>query len=453
MSEPAVLSGPHAYHSGINSTSRHPSLNFAYNLPDITSSSRSSSMYLSPALHRGMSTGSLRDLRQQHYEHPPSDNEWNLKQEPGIHRDGSGFFGSPSDEPSSPLQQSYSGDMVSPMTGLPYSPISESFYGHSPPGTGTSSSSAPLSGDASIHRHHFSKHPPIPHRTPNGTVCSEADRKNYSFIALPGNAVKKRPRRRYDEIERLYQCSWPDCTKAYGTLNHLNAHVSMQKHGAKRSPAEFKDLRKKWRAAKKEAETQMTMSLRRNGSLSGHHEEFEYSSRFAFSHPPQRTHSYHPPGIDFQPSLGMNSNINQCTQPVSYSSSNRGSFDSMEYGSGASWAGNGLPSRGQPEAFVSSSVPLHHSHLPQLTITDVARHHSIPMPPSPPRVPHRLPTNSTLFTPLPTYHNQPFIQMVQDNVAYNGDGYDFYDDSSRPGTGNASLGPSSSDETYDDQCF
>jgi len=61
--------------------------------------------------------------------------------------------------------------------------------------------------------------------------------KTYSFVSLPGNAVRKRPRRRYDEIERLYACSWPDCNKAYGTLNHLNAHVSMQRHGAKRSPA------------------------------------------------------------------------------------------------------------------------------------------------------------------------------------------------------------------------
>lgn len=60
--------------------------------------------------------------------------------------------------------------------------------------------------------------------------------KTYSFVSLPGNAVKKRPRRRYDEIERLYQCSYPDCNKAYGTLNHLNAHVTMQKHGQKRSP-------------------------------------------------------------------------------------------------------------------------------------------------------------------------------------------------------------------------
>jgi len=69
-----------------------------------------------------------------------------------------------------------------------------------------------------------------------------------------GSASKKRPRRRYDEIERLYSCSWPGCTKSYGTLNHLNAHVAMQKHGPKRSPSEFKDMRKAWRKQKKEEE-------------------------------------------------------------------------------------------------------------------------------------------------------------------------------------------------------
>jgi hypothetical protein len=61
--------------------------------------------------------------------------------------------------------------------------------------------------------------------------------KTYSFVSLPGNAVKKRPRRRYDEIERLYHCSWSGCTKSYGTLNHLNAHIVMQRHGGKRTPA------------------------------------------------------------------------------------------------------------------------------------------------------------------------------------------------------------------------
>jgi hypothetical protein len=51
------------------------------------------------------------------------------------------------------------------------------------------------------------------------------------------SAQKKRPRRRYDEIERMYLCGWSGCEKSYGTLNHLNAHVAMQKHGEKRLPS------------------------------------------------------------------------------------------------------------------------------------------------------------------------------------------------------------------------
>ncbi|KAG0693121.1 hypothetical protein DFH29DRAFT_816703 [Suillus ampliporus] len=82
------------------------------------------------------------------------------------------------------------------------------------------------------------------------TSGSDTDSKQYSFVALPGNTVKKHPRRRY--IERLYQCSWPSCTKAFGTLNHLNAHVTMQRHGVKRSRNEFKELRKQWRKSNKE---------------------------------------------------------------------------------------------------------------------------------------------------------------------------------------------------------
>ncbi|TFL05349.1 hypothetical protein BDV98DRAFT_500810, partial [Pterulicium gracile] len=74
----------------------------------------------------------------------------------------------------------------------------------------------------------------------------------YSFVAIPGHQVKKRPRRRYDEIERLYKCNHLDCSKAYGTLNHLNAHVVMQGHGGRRSPGEFKELRRQWRKSKKD---------------------------------------------------------------------------------------------------------------------------------------------------------------------------------------------------------
>ncbi|KAF8970741.1 hypothetical protein BGZ46_010408 [Entomortierella lignicola] len=78
--------------------------------------------------------------------------------------------------------------------------------------------------------------------------------KVYSFVPLSGVNSKKRPRRRFDEIERLYVCNWGDCEKAYGTLNHLNAHVNMQKHGPKRLPAEFKELRKAWRKHKRAEE-------------------------------------------------------------------------------------------------------------------------------------------------------------------------------------------------------
>ncbi|KAK5202940.1 hypothetical protein LTR41_011330 [Exophiala xenobiotica] len=76
----------------------------------------------------------------------------------------------------------------------------------------------------------------------------------YSFVPIPGAHQHKRPRRRYEEIERMYKCGWNDCEKAYGTLNNLNAHVTMQSHGTKRTPEEFKEIRKEWKAHKKEAE-------------------------------------------------------------------------------------------------------------------------------------------------------------------------------------------------------
>jgi len=60
--------------------------------------------------------------------------------------------------------------------------------------------------------------------------------KVYSFVPIPGAQQHKRPRRRYEEIERMYKCGWNGCEKAYGTLNHLNAHVTMQSHGQKRTP-------------------------------------------------------------------------------------------------------------------------------------------------------------------------------------------------------------------------
>ena len=102
---------------------------------------------------------------------------------------------------------------------------------------------------------------------PAGYMAKDAAHQELTFVPLGGPAPKKRPRRRYDEIERLYLCGWSGCEKAYGTLNHLNAHVAMQKHGEKRLPtgkhpssisdrsdplSEFKDMRKQWRKKKRE---------------------------------------------------------------------------------------------------------------------------------------------------------------------------------------------------------
>merc|ERR1712093_706906 len=78
----------------------------------------------------------------------------------------------------------------------------------------------------------------------------------YSFVPIPGAQQHKRPRRRYEEIECMYKCGWNGCEKAYGTLNHLNAHVTMQSHGQKRTPEEFKEIHKEWKARKKEEENQ-----------------------------------------------------------------------------------------------------------------------------------------------------------------------------------------------------
>jgi hypothetical protein len=228
MSEPAIFcNGPYSLPKRDPDAGRIPNFQFAYNPP--ISSPRSSISSTTPSLHRGISTGSLRELHDQHHfeytqptwkqeDHRPHLDSFS--REPGV------------EEPVSPLNPNFSGvTSGSPpeMSSLHYPPIAEDPYGSSPPGTGTSTSSNAAGGfgSPSMNSHHPSS---------NRTTAVDSNGKTYSFVALPGNAVKKRPRRRFDEIERLYQCSWPDCTKAYGTLNHLNAHVTMQKHGPKRSP-------------------------------------------------------------------------------------------------------------------------------------------------------------------------------------------------------------------------
>ncbi|KAL2172197.1 hypothetical protein VTG60DRAFT_7041 [Thermothelomyces hinnuleus] len=91
-------------------------------------------------------------------------------------------------------------------------------------------------------------------QAPPTTAAPGRPHQVYSFVPIPGAQQHKRPRRRYEEIERMYKCGYNGCEKAYGTLNHLNAHVTMQGHGAKRTPDLFKDIRREWKAKKKEEE-------------------------------------------------------------------------------------------------------------------------------------------------------------------------------------------------------
>ena len=263
MSEPALFHNSYASPTTDAAAGRLQQFHFAYQPPHRVSS-----------LHRGLSTGSLRDLQQQQqqqyqFEYPSSHPAWKSEDQHHPHhahprQHHSLDYSAHSDDP---LHSNFPAPSAnSPplgMPGLQYSSIAEDPYGPSPPGTGTSTSSTgpltvtiprpPLTSDlfpANASCRSDSRPSANSNHAPNANSLRSSDQalrtdrnnptgangKTYSFVSLPGNAVKKRPRRRYDEIERLYQCSWPDCNKAYGTLNHLNAHVTMQKHGQKRSP-------------------------------------------------------------------------------------------------------------------------------------------------------------------------------------------------------------------------
>ncbi|KAG4027770.1 hypothetical protein MFRU_027g00620 [Monilinia fructicola] len=117
-------------------------------------------------------------------------------------------------------------------------------------------------GHAGHAAHHSASHNGIPYPVsgaPTPTSAAPVGQRTsqvYSFVPIPGAQQHKRPRRRYEEIERMYKCGWQGCEKAYGTLNHLNAHVTMQSHGSKRTPEEFKEIRKEWKARKKDEEQQ-----------------------------------------------------------------------------------------------------------------------------------------------------------------------------------------------------
>ncbi|KAG2413663.1 hypothetical protein HFD88_002852 [Aspergillus terreus] len=154
----------------------------------------------------------------------------------------------------------------SPTYPPPYSPYQPQghemaqYQGHPPPPPPQMYARPEWSHGYGQHQHGL----PGPYTTPATTVGPASPAATagprpgqvYSFVPIPGAQQHKRPRRRYEEIERMYKCGWNGCEKAYGTLNHLNAHVTMQSHGAKRTPEEFKEIRKEWKARKKEEEAQ-----------------------------------------------------------------------------------------------------------------------------------------------------------------------------------------------------
>jgi hypothetical protein len=119
----------------------------------------------------------------------------------------------------------------------PYAPNPDMAHSYSHPGGGMYAQPRPdwtgygQHGGAPLTPGH-----PVYAQSPASAPPQQRPNQVYSFVPIPGAQQHKRPRRRYEEIERMYKCGWNGCEKAYGTLNHLNAHVTMQSHGQKRTP-------------------------------------------------------------------------------------------------------------------------------------------------------------------------------------------------------------------------
>ncbi|KAK0716470.1 hypothetical protein B0T21DRAFT_62550 [Apiosordaria backusii] len=137
----------------------------------------------------------------------------------------------------------------------PYAPPQDMSHPY-PHSAGVYSSSRPDWGSYQAPGVMAPSHHPVFAQSAASAAAQPRPNQVYSFVPIPGAQQHKRPRRRYEEIERMYKCGWNGCEKAYGTLNHLNAHVTMQAHGVKRTPEEFKEIRKEWKARKKEEEAQ-----------------------------------------------------------------------------------------------------------------------------------------------------------------------------------------------------
>ncbi|EIW79332.1 hypothetical protein CONPUDRAFT_107631 [Coniophora puteana RWD-64-598 SS2] len=393
MSEPSVHGPVYNGHSApavnIAGSGRYQQLQHEFT--PVHTSPRSYESYITSNLHRTLSSGDQ------------SGSPWKEEEQPIAlpSYTATGF-----EEPISPLNATFSGGEGSPgltLAGVGAYPTYTDDYGPSPPGTGTSTSSSVLGNrslaDQKSHQHQ--------HSGSSGSAGGTPNSKQYSFVALPGNAVRKRPRRRYDEIERLYQCSWPGCTKAYGTLNHLNAHVTMQKHGSKRSPNEFKELRKQWRKAKKEEAEARAL---RTAAAQDHF----HISRGSFD-----LQSY---DMHHQQQLQMG-RIDRYGQHLAQNGDYHHD-QADEYGLPTAREGM-FVRRDHFGAFEPSysSMPGQQLQYPSADPSNA--------------VLNRLPPDSTLLTPLPGYESNPMANDGSD--VYLGGSYELYSNDARPSSRHDSL--------------
>ncbi|ODQ45151.1 hypothetical protein PICMEDRAFT_12886 [Pichia membranifaciens NRRL Y-2026] len=103
---------------------------------------------------------------------------------------------------------------------------------------------------------------------------TEEVRNEHSHINSAEYSRCRRKRKKAFEVERHYRCNYQFCNKAYGTLNHLNTHILIQKHGKKRLPQEFSQLRKQLRKERRES----LKAMRSQSTFNSKTEESPFSS-------------------------------------------------------------------------------------------------------------------------------------------------------------------------------
>jgi catalase len=76
---------------------------------------------------------------------------------------------------------------------------------------------------------------------------------------------------------RLYACNYNNCKNSYGTLNHLNAHITFKRHGPKRKPEEFKQIRELYKLQKTQDKNKILDTLGDKTELPVFHQQRGYN--------------------------------------------------------------------------------------------------------------------------------------------------------------------------------